>query len=243
MKTIKLSQGYVALVDDEDYERVSAHKWRPLVDTRRTKTVYVRTTVYADGKEKAIYLHRFVRGETNSKIQIDHKDGNGLNCQKENLRVATNGQNQMNMRKKTKQSSVYKGVTWDTQTQLWRAVISPAGKTIHLGRFSNEREAAQAYDVAALQYYGEFACSFRLIKKPSVPCVIAKSLIADCTSVPRKLGNALLRHNGHAGQRSGPKPSKYRVSTKKIAPADLLGSTGAFLCGFLPVLGGVKPWS
>jgi hypothetical protein len=152
MKEIKLTQGYVALVDDEDYERCMAGpKWCASVSHR---TVYaVRNIRKADGTRRLQFLHCFLMGIKGA----DHEDHNGLNCQRYNLRPATNEQNQHNQRLSVANSSGYKGVDWRVRDQKWRARIGVEGKCIHLGLFSNPLAAAWAYDVAAEKYHGEFA--------------------------------------------------------------------------------------
>lgn len=84
-------------------------------------------------------------------------DNNKLNNQKSNLRIVTPHQNAMNMSKRKGCSSIYKGVIWDKSRNKWQSKIKLNGKTIHLGRFTNEKDAAKAYDNAAKQKFGEYA--------------------------------------------------------------------------------------
>jgi hypothetical protein len=108
MQTIPLTQGFVELVDDKDYEAVSQHKWCADVKPR---TVYaIRATRKTDGTKTTQYLHRFITDVTDPQIEVDHHDHNGLNCQHHNLRVCTHSQNQCN-RRRTEGSSQFKGVT------------------------------------------------------------------------------------------------------------------------------------
>jgi hypothetical protein len=161
MKTIALTQGFVALVDDADYERVSAFKWSA---TKTPRNVYaVRKVRTSAGRTTSQLLHRFIEGVTNRKIQVDHKDHDGLNCQRHNLRPCVPGENNGNQRK-TRGASKHKGVSRDTGRGLWRAYITIHNKSKFLGRFHDERDAALAYDVAA-RAFGEFAnCDFPLLK-------------------------------------------------------------------------------
>ena len=101
MKTIELTQGYIALVDDADFDRVSAHKWYANVDRRRGKVYAYRKTHGPHDKRKSIYLHRVLLGVSDPKVRVDHDDGNGLNNQRYNLRPCTNGQNNMNQQKRS----------------------------------------------------------------------------------------------------------------------------------------------
>jgi hypothetical protein len=160
MRTIQLTKGYVAVVSDEDYERVSAHKW---CATETKSNVYgIRKVHTSEGRTTSQLLHRFIMGVTDPEIEVDHEDHFGLNCQRHNLRVATRTQNNGNMRK-THGTSQYKGVSWDSGRKLWRAWL---GK--HLGRFTDEIDAALAYDSAARETFGEFAlCNFPAAK----PCI------------------------------------------------------------------------
>ncbi|MGO8793533.1 MAG: hypothetical protein ACLQLC_01820 [Candidatus Sulfotelmatobacter sp.] len=159
MKTIPLTQGFVALVDDTDYERVSAYKWSA---TKVKNTVYgirkIRTT---EGRTTSQLLHRFITGVTDPSIDVDHKDHSGLNNQRHNLRKTVRGEHDGN-RRKTHGSSQYKGVSWSKDKGKWRACIR-IEKTVHLGYFSDEVEAALAYDTAARIRFGVMAnCNFAL---------------------------------------------------------------------------------
>lgn len=95
MKEVKLTRGYVALVDDEDFERVSQHTWHVKHDHRN---VYACTNIVCDGKRVYVRLHRFIVGIYDPEIEVDHEDHNGLNCQKHNIRKANSEQNAYNMR-------------------------------------------------------------------------------------------------------------------------------------------------
>jgi hypothetical protein len=91
MKTIWLTQGFVALVDEADYDRVCAHKW----SATKTKTnVYgVRKVWTPEGRTRSQLLHRFIMGVTDPDIDVDHMDHNALNCQRHNLRKCVRGEN------------------------------------------------------------------------------------------------------------------------------------------------------
>ena len=160
MRTISLTQGFFALLDDEDFDRTSAFKWSA---TRAGKTVYgVRKVRTVSGRTTSQLMHRFIMDVTNPKINVDHVDHNGLNCQKHNLRLCVRGENTVNAHK-TRGASKYKGVGWDAERRLWRACIRVHGKSIHLGRFADEVEAALIYDAAARSAFGEFAlCNLNL---------------------------------------------------------------------------------
>lgn len=141
MRTILLTKGAVAIVDDCDYTKVSSFKWS-VAERRGTRYA-------ANGKVGL--LHRFILGC--SKLQlVDHKDGNGLDNRRANLRVASRSQNAMNMKK-----DALKGITPDIDGQRWKAQITIDGKTLYLGIFASPEDAALQYDQAAYRYFGEFA--------------------------------------------------------------------------------------
>lgn len=88
--------------------------------------------------------------------EVDHKDNNGLNNQRENLRISTRAEQLANTRLRIDNTSSRKGVHWDSKNQKWAASITVSGKCKFLGRFSSLDEAALAHDNAAHKYFGEF---------------------------------------------------------------------------------------
>lgn len=150
MKEIQLTQGKVAQVDDENFESLNAHKWYA---KKKGKTFYAGRDIQADGKQTTHRMHWEVLGGK----WIDHRDHDGLNNQKTNLRFCTNSENCMNRRKFANTSCTYKGVYFNKTTGKWRAMIGINGKRINLGYYVDETEAAKAYNTKAIELFGEFA--------------------------------------------------------------------------------------
>jgi hypothetical protein len=150
MKTIPLTNSdKVALVDDDDFERLIAYNWQLKSDG---KSVY--RCQWISGKPVTFYIHREVL-HAPKKVQVDHKNHNILDNQKSNLRLVTNQQNQFNriIESYPEKTSRFKGVDWRKDKQRWRA----RSQDIFLGHFLTEREAALKYNEHALNQFGEFA--------------------------------------------------------------------------------------
>ena len=150
MKEIRLSMGQIALVDDEDFEFLNQRKWYAL---KRKYTFHAaRHNELKRPFNRNVYMHREILSLQKGEI-CDHKDMNGLNNQRSNLRKCTKAQNAMNINPYVK----YKGVSWCKQANNWRAYIVLNNKQIHIGVFKNEDDAALAYNKKAVELYGEFA--------------------------------------------------------------------------------------
>lgn len=162
---------YFVMVDDEDYEWLIKWNWSVHVLER---TCYPVRTTTSKGKTTLLYMHNAVMNRTAQElkddVRIDHRDHNGLNCQKSNLRRCTHQQNCKNMRSRKNSSSKYLGVgrikdsRKGKRNKIWHAQISVGGKGISLGVYETEQEAAFMYDLAALKYHGEFGCFNILFK-------------------------------------------------------------------------------
>lgn len=154
MKKIELTQGKFALVDDDDFDRVNQFKWYAYKPKRKNLWYARRNAPKDGGRQMTVLLHHVIL--TGHK-QIDHKNGDGLDCQKHNLRPATAQQNGSNRRRHFNNVSGFKGVHWRESSRKWRSVLCFAGENISLGYFDNKADAARAYDGAAKKYFGEFA--------------------------------------------------------------------------------------
>lgn len=143
MKEIVLSNGQVAIVDDEDFEKVNQRQW------------YKGTRGYAEAKAngKSVFMHRLIL-DAPVGMQVDHANQDKLDNRKCNIRLATASQNAANRNKRVDSSS-YKGVR--KKRRKWRAEIDKGGKTHYLGYFISAKKAALAYDMKARELYGEFA--------------------------------------------------------------------------------------
>lgn len=151
---IELTQGFVAIVDDDDAGLVERYRWKVL---KAAGHFYAcRST-----RKATILMHRAILGAP-PELWVDHRNGNGLDNRRSNLRLATARQNTVN-RRKTSGFSSFKGVYWNKERSLWQAQIGDGAtsegrqKVIYLGRFESEEAAARAYDAKALEMHGEFA--------------------------------------------------------------------------------------
>ena len=150
MKIIKLTKNYITLIDNEDFEKVINLKWYAHKSTKNK--------IYAAHKNsKMIYLHRYIMNITEKKVIIDHINGNTLDNRKQNLRVCSQNQNTKN-RVKVLHKNKYKGVFKINKNlkKPYMAQIMVNQKSLYLGYFKTNKEAAAAYNKAAIQYFGEF---------------------------------------------------------------------------------------
>ena len=170
MKTIKLTKGQVALVDDEDYEKLSQWKWYAQY-RKGTGCYYAIRSDYSGDSQKSVYMHRYILGlEAGEKKVINHKNHNTLDNRKENIEICSHKENIRFSRKKKSSTKGYKGIYRVNSSRKWTAQISVDGERIYLGVFSNEKDAALAYDWGAKKYFGKFAyVNFPEIKNPPEP--------------------------------------------------------------------------
>jgi hypothetical protein len=150
MREILLTRSQVAFVDDEDYEFINQHKWHAL----KCGNTYYAARHKPKEHGVLLLMHREIM-KAQPEQEVDHKNRNGSDNQKDNLRFATNSENQYN--KCGWGASEYKGVSWRKDIKKWASYIRLNSNRLHLGFYNDEVEAAKAYDKAAKNYFGEFA--------------------------------------------------------------------------------------
>jgi hypothetical protein len=158
--SVQIMETKFALVDDADYEELMKYKWSARQEPgshlwyairreRKPRSARERDT------RKVIIMHRVIMNAPPF-VEVDHRDHNGLNNVRSNLRLCDRSQNMSNMSIR-KHSSIYKGVTWRKDRLKWAATITKNRKHNCLGHYVNEIDAARAYNVAAQKLFGEFA--------------------------------------------------------------------------------------
>lgn len=150
-----MTQGKSVMVDDEDYEYLNQWKWHAV--RKHNNLWYAIRGVRANGTVVSTILHRDIMKTPKDKV-VDHKDRNGLNCQKQNMRNCTHNENMWN--RKCKGASKYNGVSFALVRGKYKYItagISTQGVRYFLGNFKTEEAAAHAYDTKAKELFGEFA--------------------------------------------------------------------------------------
>lgn len=156
---IPLTKGKVATVDAADLNWLIQWNWAAQPSSKKRKTYYAqRTEKSLSGKKVCVSMHRLILGLTDPKIEADHRDQNGINNQRYNLRPSTHGENMQNRSIQSSNTTGYKGVTFDPKKGLYRAEISVNGKKRSLGRTKDPRVAYEKYVAAAKELHGDFAC-------------------------------------------------------------------------------------
>jgi hypothetical protein len=155
MVEVPLTQGKVALIDDEDAERVIRYKWHARWDAKGRRYYAVRQT-QRKRKPYALSMHRFILNAPPD-AQVDHINRDGLDNRRSNLRLATANQNHWNSGRQINYRTGFKGVYWSKKDKRFRAAIKRYGAVRGIGSFGTAIEAARVYDAAARLLFGEFA--------------------------------------------------------------------------------------
>jgi len=154
-KIMLLSNGEAVLVDNDDFEFLNHWKWK------KHRQGYACRTGYIDGKYKLLLMHRIIN-QTPSHLEVDHINRNKLDNRKINLRAVNRSENEINKDLCCRNTSGYKGVTWDKSREKWSAKIKHDGTFYNLGRFDTAKEAAIAYNSAAKVLFGKYAFTNRI---------------------------------------------------------------------------------
>lgn len=172
MVLIKLSHGLFAKIDDKDFEKVSQFEWFAyriagmgqsgktyLYGFKPGRKVKKEGEKYPSGKQKyqRVWLYNFLMEPSEGMI-VDHINGDPLDNRRSNLRIITQKQNVLNRGKRVNgKTSKFLGVSKNVEKKKFIASIKILGKSLYLGSYSNEEDAAKAYNEAAIKYFGEFA--------------------------------------------------------------------------------------
>lgn len=143
------SGGFV-LIDQIDLDKVSCCEWRRKNDASADYAV--------SATKKKLLMHRLILGCLNKPdMEVDHRNGNGLDNRRTNIRICTTAQNQWNQKPRDGSSSKFKGVRWSAARKKWFVSICANKRIYWIGSFSDENEAARAWDAAAIRLHGDFA--------------------------------------------------------------------------------------
>ena len=150
IKTIPLTKGKAAIVDARDFRFLNQWKWK----AQKGKNTYYASRCPNPGT--TVLMHRVLLHPP-AHLEVDHKNGNGLDNRRCNIRVGTSSQNRCNRSFQSGNASLLKGVSWNTLLSKWQARIAFRGQQFRLGLFTNKLRAAEAYNKAAKRLHGEFA--------------------------------------------------------------------------------------
>lgn len=168
---ITLSQNKEAVIDVGDLPLVSQHRWFAHRDTNTG--FYAKTNLRSPGGRRLTLAMHCLINNTPDGFDTDHRDGDGLNNRRANLRTATRAENARNRGMLAHNTSGIKGVYW--HQKKWVARLTYNNRLIHLGRFGTREAAAEAYRRAAERYHGEWR------RAPAMPAweVAARQQLLD----------------------------------------------------------------
>lgn len=152
MKEIQLTKGFVALVDDEDYDELNKYNWY-------YHTGYAARDIGGRADRTTHFMYNVVLGFPPNARLIDHKDRNRCNNQRLNLRIVSESVNKQNKSMQSNNKSGFRGVVWHNKSSKWMAYISKDGVRYHLGLFHAAEDAAIVYDQKARELYGPDAAT------------------------------------------------------------------------------------
>lgn len=155
MKILQLTQGKFAIIDNCDYEKLNQYKWFAV--NLAANYWYAVRKIGKWPHQKTVFMHRFILSVPNG-FETDHKNHNGLDNRRKNLRICTIAQNSYNRKRYQKGSSKFKNVSLHKRTKKWQSRIYYKGKRIQLNWSDSEIKAAKAYDKTAQRLFGKFAC-------------------------------------------------------------------------------------
>lgn len=135
-------------IDPGDYPQVAKYRW-----VTNAAGYFVASL---GSRSNHIFLHRLIMNPPDGTF-VDHVDGDKANCRRRNMRLCSRTENNRNVGLQQNNQCGYKGVYWASDRRKWRAEITVGRKHIHIGSFDSPIEAAQAYDQAAIAYFGEYA--------------------------------------------------------------------------------------
>lgn len=155
MKEIKLTQGQVAIINDEDFDLIQNYSW--IAQYVKHRNVYYAVTALpvVNGKQPAISMHRLIMGAPKG-VLVDHKNRNTLDNRKENLRLCNTFESARNKGVSKRNSTGLKGVSFCPSRNKYQALIGYNNKLIFLGRFDTAEQASMAYETKAQELHGEF---------------------------------------------------------------------------------------
>jgi len=148
--TLTGKRGGFTIVDNQDFEHFNQWRWQ------LTHKGYVRRCEKREGKVRAFYLHREIKGAKENE-EVDHWNGYRHDNTRRNLRFCTDSQNSGNAKCHADAGTPFKGVSFHKASGKWMAQMCGAGRRVYLGLFTDPKSAALAYNVAAQKQWGEFA--------------------------------------------------------------------------------------